>query len=142
MSIKVTLQCRNCDAYSSEILEDSTVSNFQSSEVSSFCTICENDSRVNIKVEEYVHRDLKSDKKSLLYIPENSFTTTSTSTTTTTIVLVSQPDNPGDTKNCGDFETYDEAKVWFDTYYEYYGDVARLDRDDDLEPCESLPGGP
>ena len=75
MSIKVTLHCRNCDAYSYEILEDSTVSNFQSSEVSSFCTICENDSRVNIKVEEYVHRDLKSDKKSLLYIQENSFTT-------------------------------------------------------------------
>ena len=29
-----------------------------------------------------------------------------------------------------------------DTYYEYYGDVANLDSDDDLEPCESLPGGP
>ena len=75
MSIKVTLHCRNCDTYSYEILEDSTVSNFQSFEVSSFCNICENDSRVNLKVEEYVHRDLKSDKKSLLYIPENSFTT-------------------------------------------------------------------
>ena len=63
-------------------------------------------------------------------------------TTTTTTAGVTQPDNPGDTKNCGDFETYDEAKAWFDTYYEYYGDVARLDRDGDLEPCESLPGGP
>ena len=75
MSIKVTLHCRNCDAYSYEILEDSTVSNFQSSEVSSFCTICENDSRVNLKVEEYVHTDWNPDKKSLFYIPENSFTT-------------------------------------------------------------------
>ena len=52
------------------------------------------------------------------------------------------PDNPGDSKNCGDFVDYAEAKAWFDTYYEYYGDVAKLDSDDDLEPCESLPGGP
>ena len=50
--------------------------------------------------------------------------------------------NPGDSKNCGDFADYAEAKAWFDTYYEYYGDVANLDSDDDLEPCESLPGGP
>ena len=52
------------------------------------------------------------------------------------------PANPGDTKNCGDFGTYAEAKNWFDTYFPYYGDVARLDRDGDGEPCESLPGGP
>ncbi len=71
----------------------------------------------------------------------SSTTTTSTSTTTTTLAS-SQPDNPGDTKNCGDFENYSEAKAWFDTYYEYYGDVANLDGDNDGEPCESLPGGP
>ena len=58
------------------------------------------------------------------------------------IALPDIPDNPGDTKNCGDFADYAEAKAWFDTYYEYYGDVAKLDSDDDLEPCESLPGGP
>ena len=51
-------------------------------------------------------------------------------------------DNPGNTKNCSDFSTYPEAKAWFDTYLPYYGDVARLDGDDDGEPCESLPGGP
>ncbi len=62
--------------------------------------------------------------------------------TTTTTIASSQPDNPGDTKNCGDFSNYSEAKAWFDTYYPYYGDVARLDGDDDLEPCESLPGAP
>jgi len=67
---------------------------------------------------------------------------TTTTTTTTTTIASSQPDNPGDTKNCGDFSNYSEAKTWFDTYYEYYGDVAKLDSDDDLEPCESLPGGP
>lgn len=53
-----------------------------------------------------------------------------------------QPTNPGDTKNCGDFNTYPEAKAWFDTYYPYYGDVAGLDRDGDLKPCESLSGAP
>jgi hypothetical protein len=52
------------------------------------------------------------------------------------------PANPGDSKNCGDFATYGEAKAWFDTYYPYYGDVARLDQDGDLIPCESLPGAP
>ena len=62
--------------------------------------------------------------------------------TPTTTIASSQPDNPGDTKNCGDFSNYSEAKAWFDTYYPYYGDVARLDSDDDLEPCESLPGAP
>jgi len=68
--------------------------------------------------------------------------TTTTSTSTTTTLASSQPDNPGDTKNCGDFANYSEAKSWFDTYYEYYGDVANLDGDNDGEPCESLPGGP
>ncbi len=71
----------------------------------------------------------------------SSTTTTSTSTTTTTVAN-SQPDNPGDTKNCGDFANYSEAKSWFDTYFPYYGDVANLDGDNDGEPCESLPGGP
>lgn len=47
--------------------------------------------------------------------------------------------NPGDTKNCSDFATYGEAKEWFDRYFEAFGDVARLDGDNDGEPCESLP---
>ncbi|MDG2027646.1 MAG: S-layer homology domain-containing protein [Acidimicrobiales bacterium] len=65
-------------------------------------------------------------------------TTTTTSTTATTTI----PPNPGDTKNCGDFSTYAEAKAWFDTYYPHYGDVAKLDGNGDLIPCESLPGAP
>ena len=69
-------------------------------------------------------------------------TSTSTSTTTTTTIASPQPDNPGDTKNCGDFANYSEAKNWFDTYFPYYGDVANLDGNNDGEPCESLPGGP
>ena len=79
----------------------------------------------------------------LVTVPTTT-TSTTTSTTTTTVpsTTTTIPDNPGDTKNCSDFETYQEAKTWFDTYFQYYGDVAGLDRDGDEEPCESLPGGP
>jgi len=69
----------------------------------------------------------------------NTSTTTTVPTTTTTI-----PANPGNTRNCSGatgFSTYAEAKAWFDTYFPYYGDVAKLDGDGDGEPCESLPGG-
>ena len=69
-------------------------------------------------------------------------TTAAPTTAAPTTVAPSAPSNPGDTKNCGDFSSYAEAKSWFDTYYPYYGDVARLDSDGDLEPCESLPGAP
>ena len=75
-------------------------------------------------------------------LPTPTTTTTSSTTTTTTTVVSSQPDNPGDSKNCGDFANYAEAKAWFDKYEPYYGDVARLDRDGDLIPCESLSGAP
>ena len=54
----------------------------------------------------------------------------------------SQPGNPGDTKNCSDFRNYAEAKSWFDTYYPYYGDIAKLDGNNDGIPCESLTGAP
>ncbi len=49
------------------------------------------------------------------------------------------PGNPGDTKNCGDFATQVEAQNWFDTYYPAYGDIAKLDADNNLLACESLP---
>lgn len=51
-------------------------------------------------------------------------------------------ENPGDTKNCKDFASYKEAKAWFDKYYDEYGDVAKLDKNNNLIPCESLPGAP
>jgi len=69
-------------------------------------------------------------------------TTTATTTVAPPATTFGVPDNPGNTKNCSDFSTYPEAKTWFDTYFPYYGDAARLDGDDDGEPCESLPGGP
>ncbi len=80
--------------------------------------------------------------------PAAPATTSSTTTTTTTTVPTTTktiPANPGNTRNCSGatgFSTYAEAKAWFDTYFPYYGDVAKLDGDGDGEPCESLPGGP
>lgn len=52
------------------------------------------------------------------------------------------PPNPGDSKNCSDFATWRAAQDWFEYYYPYYGDVARLDADNDRIACESLPGAP
>ncbi|MEO6411772.1 MAG: DUF1524 domain-containing protein [Pedococcus sp.] len=52
------------------------------------------------------------------------------------------PGYPGDTKNCGDFATWSASNNWFWTYYPYYGDVGRLDQNNDLIPCESLSGAP
>lgn len=50
------------------------------------------------------------------------------------------PPNPGDIRNCDDFRTWAEANAWFWTYFPHYGDIARLDGDDDRIPCEALPG--
>jgi putative cell wall-binding protein len=55
--------------------------------------------------------------------------------------VITPPKNPGDTKNCTDFATYAEALAWYRMYLAY-GDVARLDHDNDGRPCESLPGAP
>jgi len=49
------------------------------------------------------------------------------------------PKNPGDVRGCSDFETYEEALLWFETYQPYYGDVAKLDRDGDGVPCPGIP---
>jgi hypothetical protein len=62
-------------------------------------------------------------------------------TTTTTTSARGRPPDPGDSKNCSDFSTHREAQEWFDRYFPYYGDVARLDRDRDGVACESLPRG-
>ncbi len=78
----------------------------------------------------------------LVTVPTTTTSTTTTTTTTVPSTTTTIPDNPGNTKNCSDFVTYQEAKTWFDTYFPYYGDVAGLDGDSDGEPCESLPGGP
>ena len=71
--------------------------------------------------------------------PAPAFVSASTTIQPTTIASAT---NPGNTKNCSDFSSYSEAKAWFDRYFPDFGDVARLDGDNDGEPCESLPGGP
>ena len=58
-----------------------------------------------------------------------------------TVAAGSAPAKPED-RNCGDFDNWADAKQFFDTYYPYYGDVAKLDQDGDGIPCESLPGSP
>jgi hypothetical protein len=52
------------------------------------------------------------------------------------------PANPGDTRGCSDFDTYEDALRWYETYAPYYGDVARLDRNGDGVPCPGLPHTP
>jgi len=47
-----------------------------------------------------------------------------------------KPANPGDSKNCSDFPNHAAAQAWFDYYYPWYGDVAKLDRDGDRIACE------
>eukprot|EP00957_Ditylum_brightwellii_P089645 6827348-Ditylum_brightwellii.AAC.1 len=45
------------------------------------------------------------------------------------------PKNPGDIKGCSDFDTYEASLSYYEYYFPYYGDVARLDRDGDGVPC-------
>ncbi len=49
------------------------------------------------------------------------------------------PPDPGNTKNCSDFDTREDAQEWFDRYFPHYGDVARLDGNGDGRACDSLP---
>ncbi len=49
------------------------------------------------------------------------------------------PPNPGDIRKCADFEYFEDALRWYDRYFPFYGDVAKLDRDGDGVPCSGLP---
>jgi endonuclease YncB( thermonuclease family) len=49
------------------------------------------------------------------------------------------PNNPGDVKGCSDFDTYEDALGYYEQYYPYYGDVAKLDRRGNGVPCSGLP---
>jgi hypothetical protein len=57
-------------------------------------------------------------------------------------VAEAAPANPGNTKNCTDFATWNESQVWYETYFPDYGDVGQLDSNSDGVPCETLPGAP
>jgi hypothetical protein len=49
------------------------------------------------------------------------------------------PSNPGDVRGCSDFQSYEDALSYYEKFYPYYGDVAKLDRDGDGVPCPGLP---
>ncbi|WP_262406023.1 excalibur calcium-binding domain-containing protein [Protaetiibacter sp. SSC-01] len=48
------------------------------------------------------------------------------------------PTSPGDVVNCSSFSTWDEANTWYAKYFPYYGDVAKLDENNDGVVCEEL----
>jgi len=52
------------------------------------------------------------------------------------------PANPGDRVNCPDFTTWRAAQNYYEKYFPYYGDIAKLDADHDGITCETLPGAP
>lgn len=71
------------------------------------------------------------------YAPESV-----TTAQTAPVAAATRPADPGNSKNCSDFRTWREAQDWFELYYPYYGDVAKLDADGNRIACESLPGHP
>jgi hypothetical protein len=44
-----------------------------------------------------------------------------------------------DSSGCSDFRAYEDAFRWYETYFPFYGDVAKLDRNGDGVPCPGLP---
>jgi hypothetical protein len=74
-----------------------------------------------------------------LFVAEfEDYTDPNEETTTTTKGMIPPP-NPGDTVGCSDFETYEDSLRYYERYFPYYGDVARLDRNGDGIPCPKLP---
>lgn len=74
-------------------------------------------------------------------LPEPTTTTLAEPTTTVAEPTTTgqAPPNPGNSKNCSDFATQAESQEWFDTYYPFYGDVAKLDTNNNGTACEFLP---
>jgi uncharacterized protein with LGFP repeats len=46
---------------------------------------------------------------------------------------------PDPDRNCDSFSSQAEAQAWFSALYPQYGDVHRLDANDDLQACEAFP---
>ena len=68
-------------------------------------------------------------------------TTTTAAITTTTALTTSVPEappNPGDAVSCADFDTWEEAQEWYDTYAPHYGDIALIDINNNGIACEKL----
>lgn len=65
--------------------------------------------------------------------------TSTTSTVATTLPpTTTVPANPGDAVSCVDFDTWEAAQTWFDTYSPHYGDIAYLDTNENGVACEKL----
>jgi endonuclease YncB( thermonuclease family) len=50
----------------------------------------------------------------------------------------SPPSNPGDKVGCSNFVYYEDALNYYEKFYLFYGDIAKLDRDGDGVPCPGL----
>lgn len=55
---------------------------------------------------------------------------------------LSPPSDPGDKVGCSDFMYYEDALKYYEKFFPFYGDVAKLDRDGDGVPCPRLPHTP
>ena len=68
-------------------------------------------------------------------------TTTAAAPTTaaaTTTTVPEPPPNPGNTVGCADFDTWEDAQGWYDTYAPHYGDIALIDINNNGVACEAL----
>ena len=70
-------------------------------------------------------------------VPETSVPQTTAPRTASSTATA--PPDPGNTKNCSDFAAQAEAQKWYDTYFPFYGDVGKLDTNDNQIACEFLP---
>lgn len=46
--------------------------------------------------------------------------------------------NPGDKYDCEDFDTVEDAQIWFELYFQDYGDVALLDFNNNGKACDEI----
>ena len=67
---------------------------------------------------------------------QNGDRITASSTTSTT--MPAPPPNPGDAVSCADFDTWEDAQAWYDTYAPHYGDIALIDTNANGVACEKL----
>ena len=79
-----------------------------------------------------------TDTPSTTAVTEKSATGATESATSTTTTVPEAPPNPGDAVSCADFDTWEEAQEWYDTYAPYYGDIALLDINNNGVACEKL----
>lgn len=85
--------------------------------------------------------------RSGVYRVYNHDTTTTWGATSTAVRVTAPtkpapPANPGDAVNCSDFTTWRAAQNYYEKYFPYYGDIAKLDANHNGIACESLPGAP